>query len=1143
MKILGKTLNGTRQKAAIVVFFTTLLTLAATPFLIASNVNQVLPTSEEISSAVTRLSEIEAIPNGTDVELDTELAAEIAEAKSLLGAAQTAISAEAAAQADVETAETALAAANSLTFDEATYDSAIDSAVANKQSAIDALVDAAGASLNAAEAVKTQAENCLSGSGKITINFFGSREVDCNNSTYGSLIKSAAQAVLDSALSDISTYQERLNPDNPNYIGNTVDAALTSAINDARANKQKAIDDFDGLKQSAVGLAESNLAAADEALTAASGNKTQALAAAISAIAQIADDSLYDRVNLAVYNGQLITLGPATAGYEYLSQTATKDNQADIEFQEPFGPDEYTSRTLKLNPDDRAWLASAHFDASGLAAGSYNFIVNYLVGGIPYDVTYEVVVPSLLNQEFDYQLARLKAADLGDLATVYETLWQGDTSVADAVKQIYPSQAGTVNDILSALNATKNLAYIGPIATAALSSLQSPLTQGQIINGVSVNLGAGQSLAIGGMSQIVDAAISGAGLDPSDITQAIDDTIEAGRLLADLAAAVQSLVSYVQDTDYNKLTGVQAINDYISAVAAKYASVNSALEAISQARADGNQVLGNNSYLKSIDELTAEVGVDFNAAVAGANQLLQRIAELSNSIADQAQGIGVDNLPDLKNYAVSQIEKAQQQLADWAKDNRDPIAAAIKQQAAQIAANQLDQLKNLVLGSQTYADLLDLVGEIKHVGQTVESIIQTALGDYQTVEPLVREAIELARYLSGDFKTQLQNVNSTADAVELIRQLAERYVKLDAQFANLSDLSDGAKTVANWVLRLANDTLTASLPHVEKALIRQIELRGQFDPEKFFEFSGGDSLSLSVDQPNLTVEVGYSQALLDVVDQINQILDELQLDLPEITLPTLSLTPKGLSPLLKFTYPTLSTTVVFPQLTDDIVLSNQVFEVVIAPSRLADALERFGVNLGTKTYQTVEILMPRCQIDGKSSLNAFSVDCKADDNSGGGTTGNGGSGGGGSSAPAGLTEGNITPTQTYRGLTADADDSSTLTTTPRTNTPAASEPQGEFVSIPIKRADWSLLSVGLTVLVLVISIIKLIGLRDHFTDKSNSIFRILTLVPTTAAIVVLIMLNDFATPMALVNVNTLPIAGVLIIQIALAVKSPHSEED
>jgi hypothetical protein len=1120
MKFWVKGSTKTRQKAAVVVFFTTLLTLVLTPIIIANSTNPTLPTAEEVSSAQARLAEIEAMPNGTGVTLDAELAAEIAETKDLLNAAQTAITAEESATAGLEAAETALALAESLVFDEATYDVAIDSA----EGALQGLLATAQQASDARDANAVKIASCIQ-------KFLGvCTKTDGTYTLAEVLAATAANAIADTDLTGVI-------------------ASAQGALDDARANKQKAIDDFNGLKQSAVDLAQSNLDSANVALITASDNKNQALAAAAPAVAKVTDDSLYDRVNQAVYNGQLITLTPATPGYEYLSQTATRDNQADVEFSEPFSSDEYTSRAIKLNLDDRAQLASVHFNATGLTEGIYNFIVNYTVDGIPYDVTYQAVVPSLLDQEYSYQLARLQAADLGDLAAVYEALWQGNTSVADAVKQIYPSQASTINDILSTLRATKDLPFVGQIATAALGSLEAKLTHEQIINGFAVNLGAGQSLAVGTMPQIVDAAISGAGLNPDDITQAINDTVEAGRLLADLAAAVSDLAGYLQNTNYNQLTGVQAINSYISSVASKYDAVNSALQAIATARANGNQVLGNNSYLKSIDELMAEVGVDFGEAVTGANQLLQRIADLSNSIANQAQGIGVDTLPDLKNYAVDQIEKAQQKLANWVADNRDPIAAAIKQKAVQIVTNQLDQLKGLVQGSQTYADLLDLVTEAKNLAKTVEEIIQTALGDYQVVEGFVSAAIEFARYVSGDFKNQLQNANSPEVVAELLRQLADRYADLETELANLPSLSDGAKTIANWAFGLADDVLRAAQPHLERALARLVEIQAQLTPDKFFEFSGGDSLSLSVGDPKLTVEANYTQDFLDVVDRVNQILARLggdRVDLPEIQLPQLTLTPKNLSPLLEYNYPTLGTTVVFAHLTDDIVLNNQAFELNIAPPRLAEALERVGVKLGAKTYQ-VEILMPRCQIDGKSNLNAYHADCKADDdtggnnNGGGGTGNNGGSGGG--SVPDGLAAGNLSPTIVYRGLTADADSTPTTNPTAEPHTPTATEPKGEFVSIPIKRSNWALLSVALTLLVLAVTVVKLIGLRDHFTDKSNSIFRILTLVPTTAAIIVLIMLNDFDTPMALVNLNTLPVAGILIIQVALAIKSPHSDED
>jgi hypothetical protein len=857
---------------------------------------------------------------------------------------------------------------------------------------------------------------------------------------------------------------------------------------------------------------------------------------------------------------------------------------------------------------------------------------------------------------------------LSDLADIYEILWQGDTSIAAALKQIYPSQTATIDNLLSVLEQTKDLPLIGSYASQALSKLNAPLTQSQIVNGFTIDLGSGQKLTLAALAQLVDAAIQGQNLDIDEITKAVNDTIEAGQLVVDLVDATTDLINYAKNTDPAKLTGVQAIDNYVQTLSNKYAAVDSSLNAIALARTQGNQVLSDDSYLRTIAAQLAETaGIDLADGVAGVGQLLaavlsselrqsgvddeaqaklaelllqlggtiaqspqyselldklssvkfadiiassaqinqwlRQVANYSSTIADQAAKIGVDNLTDLKNYLAGQIDSAQQRLVDWVAANKDPLMAELKSAAARAINQQLSQLRAAILNSSTYADILGLVDIVKQATATIDSIINTAISDYQVVRPVVEQALDFAQYLR-DFDDQARTVDSLPSAVALARQLADGYSALHQQFATLENLSPTAQSVANWALSYADDVLLGALPRLENLLLKHahiatsdpflsqlidnfladsisaalsdvktalqsgdqptidslISLSSQLDTiiqqladlidrvvdfitnHAIVEFDGDDALVLSETSATSQLTARYSDDFLALIDDVNQTLGQLgNFDLPQIELPPLALQPINLSGYLAFSASTLSTTVDFANLTDDIAIANQKFELSI-PKRLSEAFERIGIKLGVKTY-SVKIAMPRCAVDGKSNLNSHSANCKIDapvDNSGGN--------GGGGSAPAGLTTSNL-PTTTYRtsyrGLTSDteSDTPPAATTAEDTSAPKSTDPQGEFISLPIKRADWSLLSVVLTLLILVIAVVKLLGLRDHFTDKANAIFRILTIVPTTAAIVVLIMLNDFSTPMLLFNVNTLPIIGIAIIQTVLAVKSPHSDED
>ncbi|MDR3125627.1 MAG: hypothetical protein LBU20_00930 [Candidatus Nomurabacteria bacterium] len=1416
--------NKKSGKSISVVFFTTLLALVIAPFLVANSVDDVaLPSAEEISSASQKLLAIEAVATNKAENISLDLAQEIAEARRLIDAAKAAIADEQEAADKVEDAETALVEAEALVFDEAAYDTAIDSAEELLRTAQENRQGAVGELIKGAESALDFAQKAIDNYGT-----YAAKVATCTKTFLSACTKTdgtysvvevnaamTAKAMLDAAggkdalQAEVDKYQKQLDPNDLNYIGNTIETSLAEAVNtaqtaleQAKTAKQTAVTNFDTNKENAINTAKSDLIKAEEALAAATQAKNKALEAVIPVIEKINDGSLLKQIEQEVYTNTLAIITPDQDDYKYLSHTVLKnDNLSNIEFQEPFRwkdcslEDEDCSKEPKIIQEiDGAdiWLNSVHVNAEKLTEGVYNFVLEYCVKGFPYLVTYELIIPSQFEQEFAAQMKRLQENNLNDLADIYKELWQGETSVAGAIKGIYPDKAADIDSVISTLKGFQDKPVIGSAATEILRSLEKPLTKDQIINGLTIDLPAGQKLSLGNLAQVVDAAIAGAGLDIGEISKAVDDTIEAGQLLTNLADSVGDLTGFLRTADYNNLDSVQAINNYLQTAAAKYSAVDTALGAIKTARDAGNKVLSDDSYLRSIAEMVAEVlevdldefvaeasdllsgllasglvdyGVDtesqsqlydllnqlnkqiadsetytsfsqklknfkFDDVVSVSNQLnswLARVAEISAKIASYAEEIGVDDLQDLKNYAIKQIDQAKNRLVEWAADNRDPFLAAIKTAAVQAVNRQLDNLKQLIVGSSTYADLLTLIDDIKQVAAAAEAIIKTAQADYQVVEPYAQAAIDFANYLA-DFENRLKDVRSIEAAAALMHELASNYSQLNDEFAKLTALSADAQTVVNWALGLSDDALLAVLPHIERVLInhaaaqtknpllnqiidnlisssvravfdeivstisdsgdpsldsliawsarvssdldsaagwldqlvalkdravneaasafeiskakleklvdkyqalkavaenyadsdegraivelldsqitklRQLidqtdwdqlsdeaklavyyalinsdeilaEIYGQLadiknlskdDVEKLafdlldyvvefinsrqiFEFSGGETIILSETDRTFEINVQYSEQFLAIINKINQVLAKTgseQVDLPAIDLPQLSLTPLGLDSRLSYDYPTLGTLADFTQLTEDIVIEKQAFELTVLKP-VSEAFEQVGLKLGRKTYN-IEIVMPRCQIAGKTDLNLHNPNCDSptDGSQTGGTENNNtGDGGGSAGAPAGLAAGNISlPRTAYRGLSADnSDESPTVASPTETNTPKATEPQGEFVSIPIKRSNWSLLAVILTALTLVISIVKLIGLRDHFTDKSNAIFRILTIVPATAAIVVLILLSDFNTPMAIADINSLPIIGILIVQIVLAVKSPHSE--
>lgn len=101
---------------------------------------------------------------------------------------------------------------------------------------------------------------------------------------------------------------------------------------------------------------------------------------------------------------------------------------------------------------------------------------------------------------------------------------------------------------------------------------------------------------------------------------------------------------------------------------------------------------------------------------------------------------------------------------------------------------------------------------------------------------------------------------------------------------------------------------------------------------------------------------------------------------------------------------------------------------------------------------------------------------------------------------------------------------------------------GDVKAAQDSRDQWSIINLLLSIVVAALSVIALFGLAGKTKGERKTVTRLLTLIPVIGAGAVLLFVEDFAAPMGWVNIWTLLIGALLVVQMVLLANTKTQAE-